>query len=116
MNILEENKESTRILRELGSVYDKINSPDNLTEAQKKEYELATFSAVFFTLTLFIAHRDLVRYVLPLVPFLFVAFSDILIKKEFKIALGVIIIPIFLYSLAFISQNVMPISNWAPFL
>ena len=40
MNILEENKESTRILRELGSVYDKINSPDNLTEAQKKEYEL----------------------------------------------------------------------------
>ena len=83
---------------------------------QRKEYELATFSAVFFTLTLFIAHRDLVRYVLPLVPFLFVAFSDILIKKEFKIALGVIIIPIFLYSLAFISQNVMPISNWAPFL
>ncbi len=83
---------------------------------QKKEFELATFGSIFFILTLFIAHRDLIRYSLPLIPFLFVAFSDTLIKKEFKIGLAVIIIPIYLYSLAFISQNVMPISNWAPFL
>jgi hypothetical protein len=83
---------------------------------QKKEFELGFFGAIFFLLTLFIAHRDLMRYSLPLVPVLFVAFSDTLIKREFKIALCVIIIPIYLYSLAFISQNVMPISNWAPFL
>jgi Gpi18-like mannosyltransferase len=82
----------------------------------KKEYEIAVFSAVFFALTLFIAHRDIMRYSLPLMPFLFVAFSDVLVKKEFKIAVAVIIIPIYLFSLAFISQNVMPISNWAPFL
>ena len=83
---------------------------------QKKEFELGIFSVIFFVLTLFIAHRDLMRYSLPLIPCLFVAFSDTLIKKEFKIGLLVIIIPIYLYSLAFISQNVMPISNWAPFL
>ena len=83
---------------------------------QKKEFELATFGAIFFLLTLFIAHRDLMRYSLPLFPLLFVAFSDTLIKKEFKVAFIVIIIPIYLFSLAFISQNVMPISNWAPFL
>jgi hypothetical protein len=83
---------------------------------QKKEFELGFFGAIFFLMTLFIAHRDLIRYSLPLVPILFVAFSDTLIKKEFKIALIVIIIPIYLYSLAFISQNVMPIANWAPFL
>lgn len=82
----------------------------------KKEYELATFGSVFFVLTLFIAHRDLVRYSLPLLPLLLIAFSDSLLKKEFKIALIVIILPIYLSSLAFISQNVMPISNWAPFL
>lgn len=82
----------------------------------KKEYEIAIFSIVFFVLSLFIAHRDLMRYTLPLVPFLYVAFSDVLIKKEFKIATVVIIIPIYLFSLAFISQNVMPIANWAPFL
>jgi Gpi18-like mannosyltransferase len=83
---------------------------------EKREYELATFSTLFYFVTLFIAHRDLLRYSLPLVPFLLVAYSDTLIKKEFKIAFGIIIIPIYLYSLAFISQNAMPISNWAPFL
>ncbi len=83
---------------------------------QKKEYELGVFTGIFFLMLLFVAHRDLMRYALPMVPFLYVAFSDILIKKEFKIVLAVIIIPIYLYSLAFISQNVMPISNWAPFL
>lgn len=82
----------------------------------KKEFELAVFTGVFYVLTLFVAHRDLMRYFLPVVPFLFVAFADTLVKKEFKIALAVIIIPIYLFSLAFISQNVMPISNWAPFL
>jgi Gpi18-like mannosyltransferase len=82
----------------------------------KEEYELAIFSSIFFVLTLFVSHRDLMRYSLPLVPFLFVAFSDTLIKKEFKLALCVIAIPIYLFSMAFISQNVMPISNWAPFL
>lgn len=82
----------------------------------KKEYEMAAFSMVFFVLSLFIAHRDLMRYCLPLVPFLYVAFSDVLVKKEFKIAAAVIVIPIYLFSLAFISQNVMPIANWAPFL
>jgi hypothetical protein len=83
---------------------------------QKKEHEFGIFSLIFFTLSLFIAHRDLMRYSLPLVPFLFVAFSETLVKKEFKIGLLVIIIPIYLYSLAFISQNVMPIANWGPFI
>ena len=65
---------------------------------------------------LFVSHRDLLRYFLPVVPLLFVAFSDFLAQKEVKIVAAVIIIPIYLFSLAFISQNVMPISNWAPFI
>ena len=82
----------------------------------KKETDLAYFAGLFFFVILFVSHRDVLRYFLPVIPFLFVAFSDFLIKKEFKIAFGIILIPIYLYSLAFISQNVMPISNWAPFL
>lgn len=83
---------------------------------QKKEYELATFAGLFSFMILFVSHRDLLRYLLPVVPFLFVAFSEFLLKKEARIVLVIIIIPIYLYSLAFISQNVMPISNWSPFL
>ncbi|MFC1625698.1 hypothetical protein ACFL1Q_01520 [Patescibacteria group bacterium] len=83
---------------------------------EKKEYEIAVFSLIFFISTIFVSHRDLIRYSLPLVPFALIAFSDTLIKKEFKIAMAVIILPIYLFSLAFISQNAMPVSNWAPFL
>jgi hypothetical protein len=83
---------------------------------EKKEYEIGVFSAIFLVLSLFISHRDLLRYVLPLVPFLFVAFAEHFNQKGFKLAFAVIVIPVYLYSLAFISQNVMPVANWSPFL
>lgn len=83
---------------------------------EKKEYEMASFTSVFLFFLLFVAHRDLMRYSLPIVPFLLIAFEDTLTKKPFKIALFVILIPIYLFSISFISQNVMPISNWSPFL
>jgi hypothetical protein len=82
----------------------------------KKDSAGAWFSAVFFITTLFISHRDLLRYSLPIVPFLLAGYSSVLVKKEFRFAFYIIIIPIFLYSLAFISKNVMPISDWGPLL
>jgi hypothetical protein len=74
------------------------------------------FVTIFFAVTLFIAHRDIVRYSLPIVPFLYLAYGNTVVKKEFKYVFALIIIPIFLFSLAYISQNVMPIANWQPFL
>lgn len=87
-----------------------------LTLFRERRYNLAIFTLVFWITTLFISHRDLIRYSLPIVPTLFVAFSDFMVKREFKITVVFLILPIYLFSLAFISQNVMPISNWAPFL
>ena len=83
---------------------------------QEKMKTYFYFSLVFFASLLFVAHRDLLRYSLPIVPFMLIAFRNTLLKKEFKIAMLVIIIPIYLYSLAFISQNVMPIADLTPFL
>lgn len=83
---------------------------------KKKDFVLGWVTLIYFLSTLFVAHRDLLRYSLPFIPFLLISFSDFLTKKEFKIALIVIIIPIYLFSLSFISQNIMPISDWAPFL
>lgn len=83
---------------------------------QEKLKNYFYFSLIFFISLLFVAHRDLLRYALPIIPFLILAFRETLIKKEFKIAIAVILIPIYLYSLSFISQNTMPIANWAPFL
>jgi hypothetical protein len=83
---------------------------------KKKEKVLAWFVGIFFASILFVSHRDLIRYSLPIVPFLFAAFADTITKKEFKIAMAILAIPIYLFSLAYISQNVMPISDWAPLL
>lgn len=76
----------------------------------------AWFVGIFFVSTLFVSHRDIIRYSLPIIPFLLLAFSDTITKKEFKIVIALLIIPIYLFSLTYISQNVMPISDWAPFL
>jgi hypothetical protein len=83
---------------------------------KQKESLLTWVAGIFFLTTLFVAHRDLMRYSLPVFPFLFVAFRNVLITKEFKIVLALLVVPIFLFSLAYISQNVMPIGDWAPFL
>lgn len=81
-----------------------------------KETQIAWFVGIFFFSILFVSHRDLIRYSLPIVPFLFAAFSDTLVKKEFKLVMAILLIPIYLFSLSYISQNVMPISDWAPLL
>jgi hypothetical protein len=83
---------------------------------RQKEDALYWFTGILFATLLFVSHRDIIRYGLPLVPFLMIAFRDTLISKEFKFAFAILIIPIYLYSLAFISNNVMPISNWAPLI
>jgi Gpi18-like mannosyltransferase len=83
---------------------------------EKKEYNFAWLVGVFFTTLLFVSHRDIIRYGLPIVPFLLIAFSDTIVKKEFKIAMAILIIPIYLFSIVYISQNVMPIADWSPLL
>lgn len=80
------------------------------------EESLAWFVGIFFISILFVSHRDLIRYSLPILPFLYVAFLDTITKKEFKIVMAILAIPIYLFSITYISQNVMPIPDWSPFL
>lgn len=83
---------------------------------KQKLYDLASFAGIFFTATLFVAHRDLARYSLPLVPFALIAFDKFIQKKEFKIALLVILPAIYLYAINFISGNIAPVADWTPYL
>jgi len=83
---------------------------------RQKRIVLSWFVGIFFLSTLFVSHRDIIRYSLPIVPFILTAYSNHLSSKDFKIALAIIAVPIYLFALAYISQNVMPISNWSPFL
>jgi len=83
---------------------------------KQKYYDLALFAGIFFSATLFVAHRDLARYSLPLLPFSLIAFDKFIQKKEFKIALLIILPAIYLYALNFIAGNIAPVADWAPYL
>ena len=82
----------------------------------KRQDVISWFGLVFFSSTLFVAHRDLARYSLPLVPFLIIAFAPWLEKKEFKWALVVLVIPIYLFAVNFIAGNTTPVSDWGKLL
>ncbi len=83
---------------------------------KQKNYLLLAVAGIYFATLIFVSHRDLMRYGLPAVPFLIIGFRDLLLKKEFKYILAFLAIPIYLFALAYISQNHMPISDWAPLL
>lgn len=83
---------------------------------RKKDTELTWFVGIFLTSIFFVSHRDIVRYALPIVPFLYAAFAKTLTKKEYRLIILILLIPIYLFSIGYISQNVTPISDWRPLL
>lgn len=76
----------------------------------------AFFTGVFFLSTLFVAHRDIARYSLPMAPLALVAWKQLVSKKEFKWVFVILLLPIFLYTWNFILNNQAPIPDWAPYL
>lgn len=65
----------------------------------------------FMTASIFIAHRDISRYVLPVFPFVLIAFEKVLITKEFKIVLAIVGLGIYLYAQNFLLENAAPYPN-----
>lgn len=83
---------------------------------RQKDWTLVWFVAIFFTTTLFVSHRDIMRYSLPIVPFLLAGFSKEITSRDFKFVIALLIIPIYLFTMVFIINNQMPIEDWTPFL
>lgn len=72
---------------------------------------LGIFILTYMTAALLIAHRDVSRYVLPVFPFVLIAFEKVLVSKEFKIVFLILILGIYLYAQNFILQNTAPFPN-----
>lgn len=84
---------------------------------RKSHYRsLFYFSLVFFTAILFVQHRDISRYSLPLWPMAMIAFEKFFNSKKFLIIFIILLIGIFLYAINFASFNLLPISDWKAFL
>jgi len=84
---------------------------------KKNRYEItAVFPFVFLLATLFVAHRDISRYISPIYPFLLLSFQRFLTQKSIKIIFLILLPAIILYSINFVIGNIAPIANWAPYL
>ena len=86
-----------------------------ITLWRKKLYPLAFFVLTYMGASTLITHRDISRYLLPIAPFVIIAFEKILTSKEFKLILPIIALAIYLYAQNFILQNTAPIPNLEAF-
>jgi len=75
----------------------------------------AYFGLIYFVSILFVSHRDISRYSLPLVPIVLLGFAEVFEKKEVRWAVALLTIPMFFYTVNFLTHNTVVISNWAPF-
>ncbi len=77
---------------------------------------IAIYPLIFGLATLFVAHRDISRYISPIYPFLLLAYQKQLNRRSVKIILIFLIPAIILYGINFVSGNVAPISDWTNYL
>jgi len=74
------------------------------------------FSLVFYTAVIFVQHKDIPRYSLPLWPMALISLEKFFTSKKFLIIFILLLPAIYLFAWNFIIYNIMPISNWQPYL
>ncbi len=88
-----------------------------ILELRKRETQIEYyFAGLFFISTLFVAHRDVSRYIIPVAPLMLIGLDKYLQRKNFKIMIAILALPILLYSWNFLLHNISPVSDWAPYL
>ncbi|KKS71279.1 hypothetical protein A3A14_00800 [Candidatus Daviesbacteria bacterium RIFCSPLOWO2_01_FULL_43_38] len=78
---------------------------------KQKLYPLAFFVLTYLGASTLVAHRDVSRYILPIFPFVLIAFEKVLVSKEFRIVLIIVALAIYLYAQNFILANTAPYPN-----
>ena len=78
---------------------------------KQKLYPFAFLLFTYLLASMFVAHRDISRYTLPIAPFVIIAFQHILVSKEFKIVLAILAIALYLYSQNYILSNIAPVPD-----
>lgn len=76
-----------------------------------KIYPIGFFVLTYILASIFVAHRDISRYILPTFPFVLIAFEKVLTSKEFRIVLIIIALGIYLYAQNYILVNTAPYPN-----
>ena len=82
-----------------------------ITLLKQKLHLLAFFVLTYLAAASLVAHRDISRYLLPVAPFILIAFEKVLTSREFKIILPILLLAIYLYAQNFLLTNIAPIPN-----
>jgi len=77
---------------------------------------LLIFPLIFIVASVLVAHRDISRYMVPVYPFVFLAFGKKISKPKIKLIFFLLIPAVILYAVNFIIGNTAPITTWAPYL
>lgn len=78
---------------------------------KQKLYPLAFFVLTYLIASVLVVHRDISRYILPVFPFILIAFEKVLTSREFKIVLAIVAVGIYFYAQNFILSNTAPFPN-----
>jgi len=87
-----------------------------ITLKDSKYRSLFYFPLLFFIAGIFVQHRDLSRYLLPIWPFAVIAFEQTFTSRIFRYAFYLLLPAIYLYAWNFLLGNIIPVSDWRPFL
>jgi hypothetical protein len=77
---------------------------------------LFIFPLIFTVASVFVAHRDISRYMVPVYPFVFLAFGKKITNSKVRLIFFLLIPAVILYAINFIIGNTAPITTWAPYL
>lgn len=81
-----------------------------------KQKSFFYFALIFFLFLLWVQHRDIPRYSLPIWPMALIAFEKFFTDKKFFLVFLFLLPALYLFAWNFIVYNILPISNWAPYL
>ena len=84
-----------------------------------KKYKLDIvfiFPLLFTLANVMVAHRDVSRYMIPVYPFVFLAFGKKFASSKIRLIFFLLIPAVVLYALNFIIGNTAPITTWEPYL
>jgi hypothetical protein len=84
----------------------------------KKWMIIKNFGLLYGFVLLFVVHRDLARYALPIAPLALVGYAPVIekIPKKTWWIMAILLVPIYLFGWQFVLSNVQPISNWGALL
>lgn len=83
---------------------------------KSKQRSFFYFSLIFYLAVISVQHRDIPRYSLPLWPMALSAFEKLFTDQRFILVFIFLLPGLYLFAWNFIVYNIMPISNWAPYL